>query len=589
LQFIPLLYCKINSMKKIFFLISFSFSSIILFAQNVGIGTLLPKARLHVTDSSVAFSATGAVLALPGNPPLSGAGRRMMWYADKAAFRIGAVDGTQWDKNNIGNFSVATGTNSIASGGYAFASGFNNIVSGDNAVAFGSSNTVSASGSFANGLLNILSADFSSAFGVNNSSTGRRSFITGTNNKSKTYAGFVTGTFNDSTITGDANIINNSNRLFQIGNGTADNARSNAITVLQNGNTGIGTVNPTTRLHVADSSVVFFANGNIPSTPGNSPAVAGGRGMMWYADKAAFRTGFVVGSRWNKDDIGNYSFATGSSTEASGISANASGTGTEASGNYSFASGHITTASGSHSNASGYFTEAIGDYSFASGDGTKASGTRSFASGFNTIANGYISFASGLSTTAQGDNSTALNFHTQANGYASTVVGMYNDTIVAAQTFATPNTPLFIVGNGTFSNRSNAITVLQSGNTGIATTQPNTRLDVNGDFSMRENNLFLANGNNHNLPVGLSSFANVSNVTANYTITGISAGVDGKIFTIVNSSPFNLTIAHLDTGSDPINRINTLAGANISTIGNGSVTFQYSTIQNRWMVIAFRE
>jgi hypothetical protein len=577
-------------MKNIFFLITFSFACSILFAQNVGIGTLSPQARLHVTDSSVAFSATGSVLALPGNPPLSGAGRRMIWYADKAAFRIGYVDGTQWDKNNIGNFSVATGTNSIASGGYAFASGFNNIVSGDNAVAFGSTNTVSAPGSFANGLLNTLSADFSTAFGVNNASIGRRSFITGTNNKSKTYSGFITGTFNDTTITGDANIINNANRLFQIGNGTADNARSNAITVLQNGNTGIGTINPAARLHVVDSSVVFFANGNIPATPGNTPAVAGGRGMMWYADKAAFRAGYVVGSRWNKNDIGDYSVATGNSTEASGISANASGTGTEASGDYSFASGHITTASGSHSNASGYFTEAIGDYSVASGDGAKASGVRSFASGFNTIAKGYTSLATGLNTIAQGDNSATFNLNTQANGYASTVVGKYNDTIVAPETFATANTPLFIVGNGTSNtNRSNAITVLQSGNTGIATTQPNTRLDVNGDFSMRENNLFLANGNNHNLPVGLSSFANVSNVTANYTITGISAGVDGKIFTIVNSSPFNLTIAHLDAGSDPVNRINTLASANISTIGNGSVTFQYSTIQNRWMVIAFRE
>ena len=35
----------------------------------------------------------------------------------------------------------------------------------------------------------------------------------------------------------------NTNRLFEIGNGTADNARSNAMTVLANGNVGIGTTN----------------------------------------------------------------------------------------------------------------------------------------------------------------------------------------------------------------------------------------------------------------------------------------------------------------------------------------------------------
>jgi hypothetical protein len=451
-------------MKKIIVLISFSFSSIILFAQNVGIGTLLPKARLHVTDSSVAFSATGTVLASPGNPPLSGAGRRMMWYADKAAFRIGYVDGTQWDKNNIGNFSIATGANSIASGGYAFASGFNNLVSGDNAVAFGSSNTVSAPSGFTNGLLNLVAADFSTAFGVDHSAMGRRSFITGSNNKSKTYAGFIAGTFNDSTITGDANIINNANRLFQIGNGTADNARSNAVTVLQNGNTGIGTVNPSARLHVVDSNVLFSAVGDINLTPDNPPISGDGRRMMWYADKAAFRSGYVNNASWNKDSIGNYSFATGYSTKASGFSANASGYNTIASGDYSVASGKNTIASGLNSNASGVFTEASGYYSIATGVATNASGDRSLTAG--------------TSTTAKGYNSVALNYFTQSNAYASTVVGLYNDTIVAAQQSISNlnnTTPLFIVGNGSIVNGlSNAMVVCKDGSTDI-----NGSLEVN--------------------------------------------------------------------------------------------------------------
>ncbi len=605
-------------MKKIIFLISFYFSSIILFAQNVGIGTLLPKARLHVTDSSVAFSATGTVLALPGNPPLSGAGRRMMWYADKAAFRAGYVSSQMWDKDNIGNYSFAAGNNNTASGTHSFAMGtgctasaIESFAMGNNAqaiglytIAMGLNATASGGSAIALGFNNNSTNNYAVSLGSNNSALGSSSTAIGSFStasgdyasahgrylKSKSYGGFATGLFNDTIYTAAATTIANTNRIFEIGNGTSNSIRSNAVTVLQNGNTGIGTVSPLARLHVADSNVVFFANGNVPITPGNTPAVFGGRGMMWYADKAAFRTGFVLGARWNKDDIGNYSFATGYSTEASGISANASGTGTDATGDYSVASGHNTTASGGHSNASGYSTKAIGDYSFASGYGSEALGAKTFASGFFTIASGNNSFSSGLETIAQGDNSASLNYYTQANGYASTVVGKYNDTIVAAQTFATANTPLFIVGNGTSNiSPSNAITVLQSGNIGIATTQPNTRLDVNGDFSMRENNLFLANGNNHNLAIGLSSFANVSNTTGNYTITGISAGVDGKIFTIVNSTPFNLTIAHLDASSEPINRINTLAATNISTIGNGSVTFQYSIMQNRWMVIAFRE
>ena len=74
-----------------------------LVAQNVGIGTVTPNARLHVADSAVLFSGP---LVVPGStiydPPASGKGARMMWYPQKAAFRAGAVFDTEWDKNNIG-------------------------------------------------------------------------------------------------------------------------------------------------------------------------------------------------------------------------------------------------------------------------------------------------------------------------------------------------------------------------------------------------------------------------------------------------------------------------------------------------------
>jgi hypothetical protein len=91
-------------------------------SQNVGIGTTTPLARLHVKDSSVLFSATGEAPfeALQGNPPVSGEGRRMMWYPVKAAFRAGYVLTTAWDKDNIGLYSVAVCYNSEASGKYSF-------------------------------------------------------------------------------------------------------------------------------------------------------------------------------------------------------------------------------------------------------------------------------------------------------------------------------------------------------------------------------------------------------------------------------------------------------------------------------------
>ena len=64
-------------------------------AQNVGIGTNAPKARLHVSDSSVCIYGWSTYLPSPvRDPPISGSGTRMMWYPDKAAFRVGAVVAT---------------------------------------------------------------------------------------------------------------------------------------------------------------------------------------------------------------------------------------------------------------------------------------------------------------------------------------------------------------------------------------------------------------------------------------------------------------------------------------------------------------
>src|ERR1700704_3106468 len=71
----------------------------------VGINTLTPQAMLHVKDSSVLFSAVSPLPLVPGNPPISGAGTRMMWFPDKAVFRAGIVTGGNWDKSNLGEAS----------------------------------------------------------------------------------------------------------------------------------------------------------------------------------------------------------------------------------------------------------------------------------------------------------------------------------------------------------------------------------------------------------------------------------------------------------------------------------------------------
>ncbi|MGB3234895.1 MAG: hypothetical protein WBA94_03425, partial [Ferruginibacter sp.] len=180
-------------------------------------------------------------------------------------------------------------------------------------------------------------------------------------------------------------------------------------TALTAQNVGIGTTAPAARLHVADSSVVFSASGGIPPTPGNPPLQGGGRRMMWYADKAAFRAGYISGINWDKDNIGVYSFATGFNTTASGA--------------ISTAMGFQTTTGGTYSTAMGYNTNASGFASTALGTSTSAEGSSSTAMGNITTASGSSSTAMGSFTIASGHNSTAMGKYTDATGYAATAMG----------------------------------------------------------------------------------------------------------------------------------------------------------------------
>ncbi len=134
---------------------------------NVGIGTNTPLARLHIIDSNVVFSAAGNTPGIPGNTPINGQGRRMMWYPDRAAFRAGYVSGNNWDQNNIGYYSVALGNNTKASGLYAIATGNGTIASGQSSTSMGELTTASSDFSTALGRGTIASGPYSTAMGNN--------------------------------------------------------------------------------------------------------------------------------------------------------------------------------------------------------------------------------------------------------------------------------------------------------------------------------------------------------------------------------------------------------------------------------------
>jgi hypothetical protein len=104
--------------------------------------------RLNV-DAGAVFR--GTFTGFSGGIPAEGAGTRMMWYPQKAAFRAGSIDGTQWDDANIGSHSFAAGQDVRASG--------------DNATAFGLRTTATHLSSFAAGEDNTADGEASVAMG----------------------------------------------------------------------------------------------------------------------------------------------------------------------------------------------------------------------------------------------------------------------------------------------------------------------------------------------------------------------------------------------------------------------------------------
>ncbi|WP_299759520.1 tail fiber domain-containing protein [uncultured Pontibacter sp.] len=74
---------------------------------------------------------------------IAGAGTRLLWSPERAAFRVGQVSGDQWDGANVGRHSVGMGSDVVASGNNAIALGNGTRATGENSFASGQDATAS--------------------------------------------------------------------------------------------------------------------------------------------------------------------------------------------------------------------------------------------------------------------------------------------------------------------------------------------------------------------------------------------------------------------------------------------------------------
>lgn len=174
---------------------------------------------------------------------------------------------------------------------------------------------------------------------------------------------------------------------------------------------------------------------------------------------------YTMGYRKSSSALGNYSMAEGADTTASGA--------------YSHAEGHESIASGYGSHAEGLsflygtsvvYPTASGAGSHVEGWGCTASSAGAHAEGNHTVASGGDSHAEGNNTVASGDHAHAAGFGTIAQRANQTVVGMYNVADTGGTNPTGTGNYLFIVGNGDYQKRSNALTVGTNGNVDITGT-----------------------------------------------------------------------------------------------------------------------
>lgn len=248
---------------------------------------------------------------------------------------------------------------------------------------------------------------------------------------------------------------------------------------LSNNSLDFNVVNTTAGTYT--TTATFTATGAQIGQSSGAHSVIDANGQRFYAidgNTQLANIGYGSGASASGTDIAPYyDFGIRESGTTKGNYSVAEGYNTTASGYCSHAEGYGASASGKEAHAEGENTEANRPYSHAEGNGTTASGNSAHAEGSGTIASGNSSHAEGNTTKALASYSHAQGFYTVAAKEHQTVIGKYN--ITDTEPLVT-NQKAFIIGNGTATVPSNALSVDWNGNVEAAG-------EIHGKLSRSEN------------------------------------------------------------------------------------------------------
>jgi hypothetical protein len=213
---------------------------------------------------------------------------------------------------SIGYQSIAKGAASTALGSYAkaienysVAIGYETNATGFNATAIGCKAIASGWISSSIGFETNSKGTISTAIGYRTIAAGDFSTSLGKHTLAKPLSSLAIGQYNDTTCSSSGlEEWVTTDPIFVIGNGTSDEERSNAITVLKNGNVGIATVNPTQKLEITGTNSKIFLNSSISNsvhfnTYGNAPPAfttrSNGSKLILYPSISSTYVDFAIG------------------------------------------------------------------------------------------------------------------------------------------------------------------------------------------------------------------------------------------------------------------------------------------------------
>ena len=262
--------------------------------------------------------------------------------------------------------------------------------------------------------------------------------------------------------------------------GTTDNVplafrvnNAEKMRLISNGNVGIGVPVPVVALDVAGSATFGTLNTN---------------------------TGIkTIVSGTNNNLSGNYSLATGEANTLSASRSIVAGLVNVVGGENNIVGGYLNsipafhlhsivvgqedTLTASASAVFGYLNKVTAYAGFAAGTKNLVNGQSGAAFGLQSRASGINSFVTGSQDTAFGENAAVFGIGNYGASYSEMALGTYGTmyTPVSAVTFNTADR-IFNIGNGVAGNlRSDALTILKSGNVGMGTANPTALLDVNSN------------------------------------------------------------------------------------------------------------